>query len=139
MRFLVDLLTRSFQSLNNKQIEAFVVDLFNYSVDTTAPSGMGATQFFESDYNYVNVYENPTISGVLNTNVKEEKEKDKDKDIRFQTHVRDFLLSLKEFAGCTEEFQAIFEKDRDEAIERARQLGYTNSNNIMYTKEVNLN
>ncbi|XP_952545.1 importin-like protein, putative [Theileria annulata] len=144
MRFLVDLLTRSFQSLNNKQIEAFVVDLFNYSVDSmqaspgSMSSGMGTTQFFESDYNYVNVYENPTISGVLNTtNVKEEKEKDK--DIRFQTHVRDFLLSLKEFAGCTEEFQAIFEKDREEAIERARQLGYTNSNNIMYTKEVNLN
>ncbi|CDI78770.1 exportin, putative [Eimeria praecox] len=49
---LIDLLSRSFQTLNQKQVEAFVVDLFNFCGDT-----------------------NPT---------------------RFQQHMRDFLISLKD-------------------------------------------
>ncbi|CDJ56578.1 exportin, putative, partial [Eimeria maxima] len=72
---LIELLSRSFQTLNHKQVEAFVVDLFNFCGDST-PS-------------------------------------------RFQQHMRDFLISLKEFAGDND---ALFEAEREEALERAREL-----------------
>lgn len=35
-RSLIDLLSRSFQTVNQKQVEAFVVDLFNYCRDSNA-------------------------------------------------------------------------------------------------------
>ncbi|CDJ45099.1 hypothetical protein ETH_00014345 [Eimeria tenella] len=72
---LIDLLCRSFQTLNPKQVEAFVLDLFNFCVDS-----------------------NPS---------------------RFQEHMRDFLISLKEFAGDNE---ALFEAERKEALARAAEL-----------------
>ncbi|CDJ48970.1 exportin, putative [Eimeria brunetti] len=72
---LIDLLGRSFVTVNPKQVEAFVVDLFNFCGDS-----------------------NPT---------------------RFQQHMRDFLISLKEFAGDND---ALFEAERQEALERAREL-----------------
>ncbi|XP_026193527.1 exportin-1 [Cyclospora cayetanensis] len=72
---LIDLLGRSFQTVNQKQVEAFVVDLFNFCRDA-----------------------NPA---------------------RFQQHMRDFLISLKEFAGDND---ALFEAEREEALARAREL-----------------
>ncbi|KAL8275579.1 hypothetical protein Esti_000530 [Eimeria stiedai] len=72
---LIDLLSRSFQTVNQKQVEAFVVDLFNYCRD-----------------------QNPA---------------------KFQQHMRDFLISLKEFSGDND---ALFEAERQEALARARDL-----------------
>lgn len=75
MQSLIDLLSRSFQTVNQKQVEAFVVDLFNYCRDP--------------------------------------------KPTRFQQHMRDFLISLKEFAGDND---PLFEAEREEALARAREL-----------------
>lgn len=75
MKSLCELLCRSFRTVNEKQVEAFVVDLFNYA--QTADTKL------------------------------------------FQTHVRDFLISLKEFAGDNDAF---FEIERQEALARAAEL-----------------
>ncbi|BAM39888.1 uncharacterized protein TOT_020000160 [Theileria orientalis strain Shintoku] len=130
MNFLANLFTRSFPSLHRKQIEAFVVDLFNYSVDVPASGVMGQLQ----EGGNANVGDGSGLQ-ISTTNGREEK----DRDLKFQTHVKDFLLSLKEFSGSTEEFEKMFSRDCQEAMERARRLGYTNTNDILYTKEVDLN
>ncbi|KAK2195387.1 bifunctional Exportin-1 [Babesia duncani] len=87
MQHLIDLLGRSFSTLHAKQVDAFVVDLFNYSTEKASDA-----------------------SGTMPNST------------HFQTLVRDFLLSLKEFGGSGPEFEAIFEHDRQMAIERARQI-----------------
>ncbi|GBE60835.1 exportin 1 [Babesia ovata] len=88
MQFLVGVLGRSFATLHVKQVEAFVVDLFNFAGETIAEQ-----------------------ADSLSPN---------GQPLKFQTHVKDFLLSLKEFAGSGEEFERIFEQDRQNAIQRAR-------------------
>ncbi|EDO06672.1 CRM1 exportin C terminal family protein [Babesia bovis T2Bo] len=96
MKFLVELLGNSFITLNVKQVEAFVVDLFNFAGETIAEQN-----------------ESMMSSGLSITS---------GQPMRFQTHVKDFLLSLKEFAGSGDEFDRIFEQDRQNAIERARAI-----------------
>ncbi|KAK1443825.1 armadillo-like helical protein [Babesia gibsoni] len=105
MRFLVELLSRSFVTLHAKQIEAFVVDLFNFAGENIADQA-----------------ESLNATG---------------QPVKFQTHVKDFLLSLKEFAGSGAEFEKIFEKDRQNAIERARLIEQHKSS-LRPTKEVAL-
>ncbi|GFE55001.1 exportin 1 [Babesia ovis] len=108
MKYLVELLANSFVTLNSKQIETFVVDLFNFSGETIAE---------QSD---------SMASG---------------QPLKFQTHVKDFLLSLKEFAGSGDEFERIFEQDRQSAMERARAIEQRKmQQQVIYnpTKEVSL-
>lgn len=71
---LVSYLDNSFQTLNRRQVEAFVVDMFNYSQLETR---------------------------------------------KFETHVRDFLIQIKEFADLNEE---LFEREKQEALQRAQEL-----------------
>ncbi|GIX63748.1 exportin 1, putative [Babesia caballi] len=105
MRFLVDLIGRSFATLHAKQVEAFVVDLFNFAGENIADQ----TDSLSSG----------------------------GQPMKFQTHVKDFLLSLKEFAGSGEDFDRIFERDRQSAIERARAIEQRKQQGQM-TKEVAL-
>ncbi|KAF8820607.1 putative exportin 1, partial [Cardiosporidium cionae] len=74
MKNLITILVQSFETVNARQVEAFVLDLFNY------------------------------CSG--------------DNISKFQTHIRDFLISLKEFAGNNNE---LFELERNEALLRAQE------------------
>ncbi|KAF8819746.1 putative exportin 1, partial [Cardiosporidium cionae] len=74
MKNLISILVQSFETVNERQVEAFVLDLFNY------------------------------CSG--------------DNISKFQTHIRDFLISLKEFAGNNNE---LFEMERNEALRRAEE------------------
>lgn len=105
MRFLIDLLGRSFVTLHAKQIDAFVVDLFNFAGENMSD-------------------QNDALSS-------------SGQPMKFQTHVKDFLLSLKEFAGSGDEFDKIFEQDRQNAIERARLIEQRKCH-MQPTKEVTL-
>lgn len=105
MRFLVDLLQNSFITLNPKQTDTFVVDLFNFAGENISDQA-----------DSLNATGQP---------------------MRFQTLIKDFLLSLKEFSGTGDEFEKIFEQDRQNAMERARIIEQRKSM-VQPTKEVTL-